>query len=106
LLLVQNPHWTEYEVQSIDEWIACQDLKVEHPAGKMNRLQKFVERQSDSGTVGRVAYAFGPTKLPEATPGFEWQEVSFNAGDELVENAGLKEIFRAAIVKGCAVVER
>ena len=46
------------------------------------------------------------TSLPEASPGFEWQTVpSFNPGDELIRSAGLKEVFRAAIVNGCAVVE-
>ncbi len=26
-----NPEWTEYELQSIDEWIARQDVKIERP---------------------------------------------------------------------------
>ena len=26
-----NPQWTEYEMQSIDEWIARQDLKLDRP---------------------------------------------------------------------------
>ncbi len=26
-----NPQWTEYEVRSIDEWIARQDLKLDRP---------------------------------------------------------------------------
>jgi hypothetical protein len=60
----------------------------------MNRLQKFVEHRSDGDTLGRVAYACGPVNLPEATAGFECQAVSsFNAGDELFKNAGLKEVF-------------
>jgi hypothetical protein len=72
----------------------------------MKRLQKFVEHRADGDTIGRIAYAFGPVKLPEATPGFEWQDVSsFNPGDELIKNAGLKEVFRAAIVNGCAVIK-
>lgn len=72
----------------------------------MNGLQKFIESHSDGGKLGRVVYAFGPDNLPEATPGFEWHEVSsFNPGEELIENAGLKEVFRAAIVNGCPVVE-
>ncbi len=72
----------------------------------MNRLQKFVEHRSDGDTLGRVAYAFGPVNLPEPTPGFEWQAVSsFNPGDELIKNVRLKEVFRAAIVNGCAVVK-
>jgi hypothetical protein len=26
-----NPEWTDYEVQSIDEWIAGQDVKLDRP---------------------------------------------------------------------------
>ena len=26
-----NPEWTEYEMQSIDEWIARQDVKLDRP---------------------------------------------------------------------------
>jgi hypothetical protein len=26
-----NPEWTEYEMQSVDEWIARQDVKLDRP---------------------------------------------------------------------------
>jgi hypothetical protein len=26
-----NPQWTEYELQTIDEWISRQDVKLERP---------------------------------------------------------------------------
>ena len=26
-----NPQWTEYEMQTIDEWIARQDVKLDRP---------------------------------------------------------------------------
>ena len=26
-----NPQWTEYEMRTIDEWIACQDVKLDRP---------------------------------------------------------------------------
>ena len=26
-----NPEWTEYEMQSIDDWIARQDVKLDRP---------------------------------------------------------------------------
>jgi hypothetical protein len=26
-----NPQWTEYEMQSVDEWIARQDVKLDRP---------------------------------------------------------------------------
>jgi hypothetical protein len=32
-----NPQWTEYEMQSVDEWIARQDVKLDRP-GAIRRL--------------------------------------------------------------------
>jgi hypothetical protein len=35
----------------------------------------------------------------------EWQRVdTFNAGDELLKHPGLKEVFKAAIDKGVAMI--
>jgi hypothetical protein len=31
---------------------------------------------------------------------------SFSAADELMENAGLKEVFKTALADGCAVVRK
>jgi hypothetical protein len=31
LLANPNPQWTEYEMHSIDEWIALQDVKLDRP---------------------------------------------------------------------------
>ena len=31
LAVSPNPEWTEYEMRSIDEWIALQDVKLERP---------------------------------------------------------------------------
>jgi hypothetical protein len=71
----------------------------------MNRLQKFVEQGPYGEKPGRTAYAFGPGNLPEPGAGLEWKPVtSFRPADELIENAGLKDIFKAAIKDGCAVV--
>jgi hypothetical protein len=92
----------------------------------MNPLEKVIERGSD-GELGRVAYAFGKVNLPKAAPGFEWQAVSFfqrrprweigqlgslvkiciqaNSATSSLKNAGLNEVFRAAIVNGCVVVK-
>jgi hypothetical protein len=73
----------------------------------MNRLQKFVEQGVHGDKPGRTAYAFGPGNLPEPGTGLEWKSVaSFRPADELIENAGLKDIFKAAIKNGCAVVSR
>jgi hypothetical protein len=75
--------------------------------GKMNRLQKFVER----GTYGeggcRHAYVLQSDALPSANRGMEWHQVEkFSAADEVFENPGLKAVFKMAIDKGCAVVAK
>jgi hypothetical protein len=67
----------------------------------MNRLQKFVEQGAYGEKLGRTAYAFGPGNLPEPGAGLEWKPVP---ADELIDNAGLKEVFKAALKDGCAVV--
>ena len=73
----------------------------------MNRLQKFVEQGPYGEKPGRTAYAFGPDNLPEPGTGLEWKLVSsFSVADELIANAGLKDVFKAAIKDGCAVVGR
>jgi hypothetical protein len=74
-------------------------------ANKMNRLQKFVEQGPYGEKPGRTAYAFGMDNLPEPGKDLEWEPVaSFRPADELMENAGLKEVFKAALANGCAVV--
>ena len=35
-----NPQWTEYEMRSIDEWIALQDVKLDRPEA-IRRLVEF-----------------------------------------------------------------
>lgn len=71
----------------------------------MNRLQKFIE-QGAGQKPSRVAYAFGPTSLPEPSVGMDWRAVSpFNAAEEVLQNEGLKEVFKVAIAKGYAIVE-
>jgi hypothetical protein len=34
-----NPQWTEYEMQSVDEWIARQDIKL----GRSQAIRRLVE---------------------------------------------------------------
>jgi hypothetical protein len=73
----------------------------------MNRLQKFVEQGPYGEKLGRTAYAFGPGNLPAAANGLEWKPViPFSAADEVMRYAGLKDVFRAAIASGCAVVSK
>ncbi|MBR1152823.1 hypothetical protein [Bradyrhizobium sp. JYMT SZCCT0428] len=41
-----NPEWTEYEMRSIDEWIARQDVKLERPEA----IRRLVELGLNSKT--------------------------------------------------------
>jgi hypothetical protein len=73
----------------------------------MNRLQKFVEQGAYGEKSGRVAYAFQVSSLPPTSDGMTWQATqSFNAADELLKDAALEDVFKAAVDKGCAVVTR
>jgi hypothetical protein len=73
----------------------------------MNRLQKFVEQGAYGETSGRVAYAFQSSLLPEPVNGMGWQTAqSFSVADELIKDAGLRDVFKAAVDKGYAVVSR
>jgi hypothetical protein len=73
----------------------------------MNRLQKFIEQGAYGEKSERIAYAFGFSSLPEAVDGMIWQKIeSFSAADDLLKDAGLKDVFKLAIEKGCALVTR
>jgi hypothetical protein len=49
----------------------------------------------------RAAYVLETGALPKATNGMQWRLVeNFNAGDEILKDAGLKEVFKAAIRQG------
>jgi hypothetical protein len=72
----------------------------------MNRLRKFVEMGANGEGPARIAYAMGAGKLPDAADGMSWHRVEdFNAGDEILKDAGLKDAFKTAIGAGCAVVD-
>jgi hypothetical protein len=69
----------------------------------MNPLQKFFEQGAEKS--GRVAYAFQASSLPEPVDGMTWQPVqSFNVADELLQDPSLKDVFKAAVTNGYAVV--
>ncbi|WFU39872.1 hypothetical protein QA640_36975 [Bradyrhizobium sp. CB82] len=73
----------------------------------MNRLQKFVERGAFGEGPGRAAYVLDPAKLPEPSSGFEWHIVGdFLPGDAILTDPKLKQVFEAALKRGCAVVAR
>jgi hypothetical protein len=71
----------------------------------MNRLQKFVEQDGSGEKLGRAGYAFSRDKLPPPGENLDWNAVpSFNAAEELMRDPGLKELFKAAIADGFAIV--
>jgi hypothetical protein len=73
----------------------------------MTRLEKFIEKGAYGEQAGRIAYVMRPSSLPEPLKGMAWQKVeNFNFADELLESAGLKDVFKAALDKGCALVTR
>ena len=48
-----NPQWTEYEMQSVDEWIARQDVKLDRPEA-IRRLVEIglkVKNDKDTGQI-------------------------------------------------------
>jgi hypothetical protein len=70
----------------------------------MNRLQKFIEQGAYGEKSGRVAYVLRLDTLPDSIEGMTWQNVQpFSAADDLLENASLRDVFKAAIANGCAV---
>ena len=46
-----NPRWTEYEMRSIDEWIARQDVKLDRPEA-IRRLVEIGLRQKKESDDG------------------------------------------------------
>ena len=55
--------------------------------------------------TGRIAFVTNNWNMPEPKVGAEWQiDNSFNAIEELKRNPDFKDVFRAAIDKGSAVI--
>jgi hypothetical protein len=70
------------------------------------RLQKFIEIGSSSEGPGRAAYVLDVSALPRPAKGMEWQKIdSFSAAEEVLNDPGLKTVFKTAIENGFAVVE-
>lgn len=71
----------------------------------MSRLQKLIEVGSSEKDPTRAAYVLEFDKLPLPIDGMQWRLVGdFKAGDEILKHAGLKDVFKAAIRNGYAVV--
>jgi hypothetical protein len=78
-------------------------IKLKLKAKKMNRLRRFYEKVPYGRTSSRVAYVTNRAALPKALPDAEWTEdAAFNAGDAILANPLLKEVYKEAILKGCA----
>jgi hypothetical protein len=71
----------------------------------MTELHKFVEKGLRGERLGRAAYVFQSSSLPQPTKGMIWHPVrSFNAAEELLSDPSLEPVFKMAIETGCAVV--
>jgi hypothetical protein len=71
---------------------------------EMKRLRRYYEKPAGYGqSSSRVAYATSVAALPKSAPNTEWSEdADFNPGDAIFANPLLKEIYKEAILKGCA----
>ena len=73
----------------------------------MNRLRRFYEKLPYGRTASRVAYVTNAAALPKPSPGGEWTEdAAFNAGDAILADPLLKDVYKEAILKGCAMAKR
>jgi hypothetical protein len=71
----------------------------------MTELHKFVEKGQRGEEIGRAAYVFQSSSLPQPAEGMLWHPVrSFNAAEELLSDPSLGDVFKTAIENGCAVV--
>jgi hypothetical protein len=71
----------------------------------MKRLQKFVESAAYGEIPFRTAYVLDVGSLPKSAEGTVWHVVNtFSAGDELLDNPRLKDVFKMALEKGCVIV--
>ena len=69
----------------------------------MNRLRRFYERVPDNPT-GRVAYATSTAALARWLPDPVWMEnTKFNAGEAVLADPSLKDVYKEAILHGCAI---
>ena len=70
----------------------------------MNRLRRFYETVSSGQMAGRVAYATSAGALFKSLPDGEWAEdTEFNAGEAILADPTLKDVYKEAILRGCAM---
>jgi hypothetical protein len=52
-----------------------------------------------------VAYVLDVSALRRPSKGMEWRKIdSFSAAEEVLNDPGLRPVFKTAIDKGCAIV--
>jgi hypothetical protein len=70
-------------------------------------LRKYSEWLSRGRRTDRIAYVLQEWDLPKPLPGAEWRhDRTFNAAEEVLTDPNLKDVFKAAIENGVAVVSR
>ena len=73
----------------------------------MAGLRKYSEWLSRGRRTDRIAYVLQEWDLPKPLPGAEWRhDRTFNAAEEVLADPNLKDLFKAAIENGVAVVSR
>lgn len=71
----------------------------------MNRLRRFTEKVAD-GERGRVAYVTSTVALSKWWPETVWiEDTKFQAGEAILADPSLKEIYKEAILHGCAMAK-
>lgn len=69
------------------------------------RLQRFIERGDGGETSGRVAYVLKPELLGPPQRNMQWKlYTSFNAAEEVLKEASLKDVYALALKHGLAIV--
>jgi hypothetical protein len=80
--------------------------RAEGEGEMITRLQKFIEKGAYGEAANRTAYVLDVSALPRPNKGLEWQKIdSFSAAEEVLNDPGLKTVFKTAIENGFAVVE-
>jgi hypothetical protein len=71
----------------------------------MNRLRRFNEKVPDNQT-GRAVYATSTAALFRWFPDAEWiEDTKFNAGAAILADPGLEDVYKEAILHGCALAK-
>lgn len=69
------------------------------------RLQKFFEQGEFGEGPGRIAYVLKLDIMPQPQQGMTWRtDPSFNAAEAILNDPGLKDVFKTAIANGYAIV--